>query len=64
MDRLDRIKGCLLSRAVGDALGTPVELLGWADIKARFGDGGIRFCLGLRAEGGGNRSYAHDAVLG
>jgi ADP-ribosylglycohydrolase len=41
MNRLDRIKGCLLGGAVGDALGAPVEFLGWADIKARFGAGGI-----------------------
>ena len=41
MNRLDRIKGCLLGGAVGDALGAPVEFLGWADIKARFGADGI-----------------------
>ena len=41
MNRLDRIKGCLLGGAVGDALGAPVEFLGWADIKARFGARGI-----------------------
>ncbi|WP_233092152.1 ADP-ribosylglycohydrolase family protein [Pseudomonas sp. MF6772] len=28
MNRLERIKGCLLGGAVGDALGAPVEFLG------------------------------------
>ena len=41
MNRLDRIKGCLLGGAVGDALGAPVEFLEWAEIKTRFGADGI-----------------------
>lgn len=41
MNRLDRIKGCLLGGAVGDALGAPVEFLGWAEISARHGAQGI-----------------------
>jgi len=41
MDKLDRIRGCLLGGAVGDALGAPVEFMGWADIQARFGPKGI-----------------------
>lgn len=41
MNRLDRIKGCLLGGAVGDALGAPVEFLGWAEIKVTFGADGI-----------------------
>ena len=41
MTRLDRIKGCLLGGAVGDALGAPVEFLEWPAIEARFGPTGI-----------------------
>lgn len=41
MNRLDRIKGCLLGGAVGDALGAPVEFLGWAEIETRYGPNGI-----------------------
>lgn len=42
MNRLDRIKGCLLGGAVGDALGAPVEFLDWATIEQKFGSSGIR----------------------
>ncbi|WP_236201232.1 ADP-ribosylglycohydrolase family protein [Pseudomonas pseudonitroreducens] len=42
MNRLDRIKGCLLGGAVGDALGAPVEFLDWATIERKFGSSGIR----------------------
>jgi len=38
----DRIRGCLLGGAVGDALGAPVEFLSLADIRAAFGPEGIR----------------------
>jgi len=41
MNRLDRIKGCLLGGAVGDALGAPVEFLEWPAIEAKFGPSGI-----------------------
>ncbi|WAH59470.1 ADP-ribosylglycohydrolase family protein [Pseudomonas silvicola] len=41
MNRLDRIKGCLLGGAVGDALGAPVEFLEWPVIEARYGRRGI-----------------------
>ncbi|HKS13534.1 MAG TPA: ADP-ribosylglycohydrolase family protein [Pseudomonas sp.] len=41
MNRLDRIKGCLLGGAVGDALGAPVEFMGWAEIQDKFGADGI-----------------------
>jgi ADP-ribosylglycohydrolase len=37
-----RIRGCLLGGAVGDALGAPVEFMGLAGIRARFGPDGIR----------------------
>ncbi len=41
MNRLERIKGCLLGGAVGDALGAPVEFLEWPVIEARYGPQGI-----------------------
>lgn len=41
MNRLDRIKGCLLGGAVGDALGAPVEFREWNAIRAEFGPQGI-----------------------
>ena len=37
-----RYRGCLLGGAVGDALGAPVEFMRDAEIRSRFGDGGIR----------------------
>lgn len=42
MNRLDRIKGCLLGGAVGDALGAPIESLNWTEIEQQFGSSGIR----------------------
>lgn len=39
---LDRIQGCLLAGAVGDALGAPVEFLSTAAIRARFAGGLVR----------------------
>lgn len=41
MNRLERIKGCLLGGAVGDALGAPVEFLEWNAIRTIFGAQGI-----------------------
>lgn len=41
MTRLERIRGCLLGGAVGDALGAPVEFLEWSAIEANFGPRGI-----------------------
>ncbi len=38
----ERVRGCLLGGAVGDALGAPVEFLSATEIVARHGDGGIR----------------------
>ena len=38
----DKIRGCLLGGAVGDALGYPVEFLSWKNIQSRFGPGGIQ----------------------
>ncbi|MBF8700739.1 ADP-ribosylglycohydrolase family protein [Pseudomonas putida] len=41
MNRIERISGCLLGGAVGDALGSLVELLEWSVIEARYGPQGI-----------------------
>jgi ADP-ribosyl-[dinitrogen reductase] hydrolase len=40
--RADRIAGCLLAGAAGDALGAPVEFLSLGEIRRRYGLGGIR----------------------
>ena len=40
--RRDRILGCLLGGAVGDALGASVEFISWPEIERRFGPGGIQ----------------------
>ncbi|MEV0245327.1 ADP-ribosylglycohydrolase family protein [Nocardia sp. NPDC050712] len=37
----DRVHGCLLGGAVGDALGAPVENLPLADIRRRYGPNGV-----------------------
>lgn len=39
---LERIRGCLLAGACGDALGAPVEFLSATDIHGRWGAAGIR----------------------
>ncbi|MGB5956445.1 ADP-ribosylglycohydrolase family protein [Pseudomonas sp.] len=41
MNRIERIRGCLLGGAAGDALGSPVNALEWPVIEARFGPQGI-----------------------
>ncbi|WP_295007086.1 ADP-ribosylglycohydrolase family protein [uncultured Dechloromonas sp.] len=38
----EKLRGCLLGGAVGDALGAPVEFLSLAEIKATFGAEGIQ----------------------
>lgn len=38
----DKIRGCLLGGAAGDALGYPVEFLSWKNIQSRFGPEGIQ----------------------
>lgn len=38
----DKIRGCLLGGAAGDALGYPVEFLSWSGIQARYGAAGIQ----------------------
>ena len=41
ISRRERVRGCLLGGAVGDALGAPVEFLSLAEIRAQFGEEGI-----------------------
>jgi ADP-ribosylglycohydrolase len=41
MKKIDRIKGCLLGGAIGDALGFPVEFLFLSEIRQEFGENGI-----------------------
>ena len=41
MKNLDKIKGCLVGGAVGDALGYPVEFLPDSQIVRRYGERGI-----------------------
>ncbi|MEI6514044.1 MAG: ADP-ribosylglycohydrolase family protein [bacterium] len=41
MDCIERIAGCLLGGAVGDALGAPVEFMSLSEIRAKFGNEGI-----------------------
>ncbi len=38
----DRIYGCLLGGAIGDALGYPIEFPGLSEIRARYGADGVR----------------------
>lgn len=54
--RLERIRGCLLGGAVGDALGAPVEFLSLSEIRERFGVDGI----GEFAEAYGRRGAFTD----
>ncbi len=42
MTRVDRVRGCLLGGAVGDALGASVEFLSLAELRERFGAAGLR----------------------
>ena len=41
IERFDRIRGCLLGGAIGDALGAPTEFMSLAAIEARYGPGGV-----------------------
>jgi ADP-ribosylglycohydrolase len=41
LTQTDRIRGCLLGGAVGDALGAPVEFASWAQIRAAHGQEGV-----------------------
>ena len=37
-----KIAGCLMAGALGDALGYEVEFISWDAIRRRFGEGGIQ----------------------
>lgn len=50
----DRLLGCLLAGAVGDALGAPVEGLSLAGIRSRFGPDGVT--------GFGSGRFGHGAI--
>ena len=39
---LERIRGCMVGGAVGDALGYAVEFKSWSQIRKQYGPGGIR----------------------
>ncbi|MEU4832230.1 ADP-ribosylglycohydrolase family protein [Streptosporangium sp. NPDC023615] len=41
LDRRDRVRGCLLGGALGDALGAPVEFESIGRIRGRYGRGGL-----------------------
>jgi len=41
LDFADRVRGCLLGGAVGDALGAPIEFISWAEIERAHGPAGI-----------------------
>ncbi|MGH3389537.1 MAG: ADP-ribosylglycohydrolase family protein, partial [Actinomadura sp.] len=41
MNLRDRVRGCVLGGAVGDALGAPVEFESLADIRRTFGPAGL-----------------------
>lgn len=42
LDRRDRVIGCILGGAVGDALGAPVEFMSLREIRDRYGNNGIQ----------------------
>lgn len=41
LDRIARVRGCLLGGAVGDALGAPVEFMSLEEIRRAFGSDGV-----------------------
>lgn len=41
VDLRQRISGCLITGAIGDALGNPVEFLSWTEICRRYGPSGV-----------------------
>lgn len=45
----DRIRGCLLAGAIGDALGAPVEFWSLAEIRAQLGPAGVTGYVGNEA---------------
>ncbi|MEO5874763.1 MAG: ADP-ribosylglycohydrolase family protein, partial [Streptosporangiaceae bacterium] len=41
MQLSERVRGCVLDGAVGDALGAPVEFTSLAQIRSTYGPGGL-----------------------
>jgi ADP-ribosylglycohydrolase len=48
----DRIMGCLLGGAIGDALGAPIEGASLAEIRAEYGEDGLKEFSGTRVRKG------------
>ena len=42
VDRDDRVLGCLIGGAIGDALGAGIEFMSWSTIESTFGLEGVR----------------------
>jgi len=59
-ERFDRIRGCLLGGAIGDALGAPTEFMSLAAIEARYGPGGV---TGFEAEYGRAGNITDDTQM-
>lgn len=43
MKSLDKIKGCLVGGAAGDAMGYPVEFMTLDQIRTKYGPAGIQY---------------------
>ena len=56
----DRIAGCLMAGALGDALGYAIEFSGWSVIQRRFGEDGIR---AMPVEGDGKARISDDTQM-
>src|SRR5512146_2021582 len=54
-------RGCLLGGAIGDALGAPIEFMGLAEIRRRFGPMGIASFLELNT--GGLAEFTDDTQM-
>ena len=61
----DRIRGCLIGGAIGDALGYAVEFVGYQDIVAKYGENGItKFDLfPYWKEGSGKAEISDDTQM-
>jgi ADP-ribosyl-[dinitrogen reductase] hydrolase len=57
---LDRIRGCLLGGAVGDALGAAVEFSSWGEIRDVHGDAGV---TGMEAAYGRRGAITDDTQM-